>query len=171
MDLYGNYKDLSFDAFGSPRLTLNILRQADVNELQNLNEDEMLKIKITKMKSDRTLKQNNLLWALISDIDKAINGVKSEKGRWDIYTQGIENLGVEYEDVLIPKKSLKMFKRAFRACKVINEYDDKIHLRCFIGSSKFTKAQMAELIEYFLDMAINAQVTTVDYRKQYEELF
>lgn len=171
MKVKGRIKNLNYNIEGKPQVTFELERYLDINKIYEIKEDDLLNINISKAKKSRTLDQNNLLWAIISDIDKKINGIPSEISRWDLYIQGIEEAGVEFEDVLIPKKSLKIFKQAFRAYKILDEKEDKILLRCFLGSSKFDTKQMSNLIDYFLKKASELGVTTVDYKQEFERLF
>lgn len=171
MKLKGKLKDINYNKIGKPRITLELERYLDINEINDINEDDLLNIKISNARKSRTLEQNNLLWAIIGDIDKKINGLPSEESRWQLYIQGIEEVGAEYEDILIPSKSLNIFKSAFRAYKVLEKKDNQILLRCFVGSSKFDTKQMGDLIDYFIKMASEAGVTIIDYRAEYERLF
>lgn len=171
MELRGEIKGISYNLAGKPLITFEIDRMADVNNIPTLEKDEKLKIKITKQGSNRTLYQNNLMWAIIAEIDAKENGIPSEDGRWDIYTLGIENKGVEYEDYLIPQKALKAIKKGYRATRVLENYGDDVLVRCFIGSSRFNKSQMGELIDYFIRYAGELNIPLTDYRHQYEELF
>ena len=156
---------------GKPLITFEIDRMADVNDITKLEQNERLKLKITKQGSNRTYLQNNLMWAIIAEIDAKENGIPSEDGRWDIYTLGIESMGIEYEDYLIPKEALKAIKKGYRATRVIAEYTEQYQVRCFIGSSRFNKKQMGELIDYFLRYAEELEIPLYDYRVQYNELF
>ncbi|MGF0095029.1 hypothetical protein ACQRC6_01195 [Peptoniphilus sp. SGI.035] len=171
MKVKGRLKNLNYNIEGKPQVTFELERYLDINKIYEIKEEDLLNINISKAKKSRTLDQNNLLWAIISDIDRKINGIPSEIFRWDLYIQGIEEAGIEYEDVLIPQKSLKIFKQAFRAYKILGEKEDKILLRCFLGSSKFDTKQMTNLIDYFLKKASELGVTIVDYREEYERLF
>lgn len=171
MELRGEIKGLSYNLEGKPLITFEIDRMADINRLTELNQNERLKLKITKQGTNRTIYQNNLMWGIIAEIDRVENGIPSEDGRWDIYTYGIEYMGIEYEDYLIPKEALKAIKKGFRATRVIEEYEDKYRVRCFVGSSRFNKKQMGELIDYFIRYAGELNILLADYRNQYEELF
>ena len=111
MELRGEIKGISYNLAGKPLITLEIDRMADVNKIPTLEKDEKLKIKITKQGSNRTVYQNNLMWGIIAEIDRVENGIPTEEGRWDIYTYGIEYMGIEYEDYLIPKEALKAIKK------------------------------------------------------------
>ena len=171
MELRGEIKGISYNMQGKPLITFEIDRMADVNNISTLEKDEKLKIKITKQGSNRTVYQNNLMWGIIAEIDRAENGVPTEEGRWGIYTYGIEYMGIEYEDYLIPKAALKAIKKGFRATRVIEDMGEQLQVRCFVGSSRFNKSQMADLIEYFIRYAGELNIPLADYRSQYEELF
>ena len=171
MELRGEIKGISYNLAGKPLITFEIDRMADVNNILTLEKDEKLKIKISKQGSNRTVYQNNLMWGIIAEIDRAENGMPTEEGRWDIYTYGIEYMGIEYEDYLIPKAALKAIKKGFRATRVINDLGEQLQVRCFVGSSRFNKSQMGELIDYFIRYAGELNIPLVDYRNQYEELF
>lgn len=171
MKLKGRLKNLNYSLEGKPQVTFELERYLDINKIGEIKGDDLLNINISNVRKSRTLDQNNLLWAIISDIDKKVNGIPSEISRWDLYIQGIEEAGVEFEDVIIPKKSLKIFKQAFRSYKILDEKDDKILLRCFLGSSKFDTKQMTNLIDYFLKKASEVGVTIIDYTKEFERLF
>lgn len=171
MELRGEIKSISYSLAGKPLITFEIDRMADAILIPTLEKDEKLKIKISRQGSHRTLYQNNLMWGIIAEIDRVENGIPSEDGRWDIYTLGIENMGIEYEDYLIPKEALKAIRKGFRATRVVEEYEDKYQVRCFIGSSRFNKKQMGELIDYFLRYAQELEIPLIDYRAEYNRLF
>ena len=171
MELRGEVNSISYNMQGKPLITFEIDRMADVNNIATLQKDEKLKIKISKQGSNRTLYQNNLMWGIISEIDRVENGIPTEEGRWDIYTYGIEYMGIEYEDYLIPKAALKAIKKGFRATRVIEDMGEQLQVRCFVGSSRFNKSQMADLIEYFISYASELGVTLSDYRDEYNNLF
>ena len=171
MDLRGNIQDISFSMTGEPLITFKLDRTARTNEIFEYDKEQALKLKITKTGNHRTVRQNNLMWAILTDIDKGLNGHPTENGRWEIYTMGIEELGVEYEDVKVEIKAVEVFKTQFRKCRVIEEYRDYVILRCFIGSSKFNKKQMGELIDWFIRYASKMQIPIIDYRNEWESMF
>lgn len=171
MDLRGTIQDISFSFTGEPLVTFKLNRTAATNEILDYDKEQPLKLKISKAGNSRTLRQNNLMWKIINDIDNGLNGYQTESGRWDIYTTGIEELGVEYEDYKIPAKSVEIFKKSFRKCRVIEEYGEEVILRCFTGSSKFNKKQMGELIDWFIRYAAELQIPIIDYRNEWNDLY
>lgn len=171
MKLKGKLTNLNYSLEGKPQATFELERYLDINRIAELEGIDLLNLNISNARKSRTLDQNNLLWAIISDIDKKINGIPSELTRWDLYVAGIEEAGVEYQDIQIPKKSLNIFKKVFRAYKILDEKDDEIILRCYVGSSQFDTKQMGDLIDYFIKKATDVGVTIVDYRAEFERLF
>lgn len=171
MKLKGRLKNLNYSLEGKPQATFELERYLDINRIGEIEEEDLLNLNISNARKSRTLDQNNLLWAIISDIDKKINGIPSEVTRWDLYVAGIEEAGVEFQDVQIPKRSLGIFTQAFRAYKILDEKDDQILLRCYVGSSKFDTKQMGNLIDYFIKKASEVGVTIVDYKAEFERLF
>lgn len=171
MELRGIVKELAYNNAGKPIIKLEIDRLADVNNVRNLKIDERYKIRLNQQGNNRTLEQNNLLWGIIADIDKKQNGVGTETGRWDLYTYGIEQMGIEYDDYLIPANAIEIMRSGCRALRILEDLGDFLMVRCFTGSSKFNKAQMGELIDYYLRMASDLGIPLVDYREQYNELF
>lgn len=171
MKLKGKLTNLNYSLEGKPQATFELERYLDINRIVELEGIDLLNLNISNARKSRTLDQNNLLWAIISDIDKKINGIPSELTRWDLYVAGIEEAGVEFQDIIIPKKSLNIFKKAFRAYKILDEKENEIILRCYIGSSQFDTKQMGDLIEYFIKKATDIGVTIVDYRAEFERLF
>lgn len=171
MKLKGKLKNINYSMEGKPQITFELERYLDVNKISEISEEDLLNINVSNARKSRTLDQNNLLWAIISDIDKKVNGIPSEASRWDLYIQGIEEVGAEFEDIEIPSKSLRIFKGAFRAYKILDEKDDRILLRCFVGSSKFDTKQMGDLIDFFIKKASELGITIIGYRMEYMNLF
>ena len=149
------------------RLDKNLLTEKEIEDAKQ----KRTKIKILKDGQGRTLQQNALMWKIISDIDEGVNGIPTEDGRREIYTMGIEQLGVEYEDFLILSHAVDFFKKNFRRCRIIDYIDDRVLLRCFTGSSKFNKKQMGELIDWFIRFAARLEIPILDYQDEWEVLF
>ena len=170
MELKGKIKEITYNKKGIPNLYIELERTKDINKIDEIEQEE-IKIKITPVKNSRTLRQNNLLWQIITDIDIEQNAIPTEEGRWEIYTRAIEELGAEYEDIILDTKAIKMIKNKFRATKILAEKNGKTLIRCFIGSSNFNKKQMAQLIDYLLDQAQKLNIPIIDYTIEYQNIF
>ena len=151
MKLKGKVLGKSFSDRGNPIINVEVARVGDYKDVDLLNE-EYHDITIKKSKG-RSLEQNSMMWGVIAQIDKYLNGYPTEDGRWDIYLYGLEMAGVEYEDYSIPPEAVKILKESFRKCRVIDEDGDHVIIRCYTGSSKLNKGQMADLITFFINWA------------------
>lgn len=159
---------MSYD--GKPMVTFEFNRVKDVNDLIKLDFKLDYNIDIKKGGS-RSILQNNLMWAIITDICKVMYGRITEENRWEVYTYGIEQAGVEYEDYEVKREAIKIMQRGCRASRIIEEYEDTVIIRCFTGSSRFNKKEMGELIDWFLDYAAKSNIPIIDYRTQYLEIY
>lgn len=171
MELRGKVNNLSYSLDGKPILSLEIQRMADANSITKLKPDSLYKIKLNEQGSNRTLYQNNLMWAILSDIDAKINGVMSEDGRWKLYIDALEFMGVDYQDLIIPREALDIVKQGCRTTKILEENGNQLLVRCFTGSSKFNKKQMGEIIDYLIRQASDLGIEIQDYSAEYDWLF
>lgn len=121
-------------------------------------------VEIKEIKSKRSAEQNRLMWALLSEIDKAINGERSNDA-WSIYCDCLERAGACFEFIIAPLASESSLNRAFRAVRLMEEVNIAQGVfKCYYGSSKMDTKEMSNLIECVLDMAEEAGVST-DYYK------
>ena len=171
MELRGKLAQVAYTVDGKPSIRLDLERMGDINKIAEMDPEQRVKIKITELGKSRTNLQNALMWAIISDIDRAENGIPTEKGRWKIYLHGLESIGVEFEDLIIRTENVEYFTDKYRTCRVLNEFDGKSYVRCYIGSSRFTKAQMSELIDGFIRHAAEYKIPTIDYIAERERIF
>ena len=96
------------------------------------------------------------MWALIGEIDKARNGDRSNDD-WDIYLEALVRAGAKFTHLLVEPEAESMLRDSFRAIQLIRriKIGEKIFndYKCFYGSSKLDKKEMADVIETILDMA------------------
>lgn len=134
-------------------------------ELEELELDQYYTVDIIKFKDARTKKQNKLMWELIHKIAEKYG----EKNEWNIYINALERANVKYEYIMILPKAERLLKENFRAVKFIKkriENGVEFHVyKCFYGSSKFNKEEMANLINSILEMAVNVGINTAFYEE------
>lgn len=151
------------NAGGILQLNVDNIRHAEM--LNELTEDKTYSVEIKELKSARSIQQNKYLWALLAEIDKAVNGERSND-EWSIYIQALERAGAKYEYIGALPEAEELIKENFRAVKFIKKIDlngkDGNMYKCFIGSSKMDKAEMGMLIDTVLDMAEEIGIET-DY--------
>lgn len=158
MKLNANYSRKSYNEKGDIELTLTIPKQYHT-QIGKLDTERIYEIDIKERSNQRTLAQNNLIWALMNEIDKKENGLASESGVNDIYINLIKiaRIEVEYwqglEDM---KKALEGGR--YRVVDIVekrqsgNDVETCI-FACYLGSSSFDKKQLSDFVETILNYA------------------
>lgn len=155
MKIIGTLRD-KFRTTNGGVVTFDISNFRHVEELNNLEADKLYSIEIKEAKSKRSLQQNAYLWALLSEIDRAVNGERSND-EWSIYIDALERAGAKCEYIGALPETEQLLKENFRAIKFIKKIDlngvDGNMYKVFIGSSKMDSKEMGVLIDAVLDMA------------------
>lgn len=155
MKLVGNYSRVGRNEDNETELTLTI-RDNYKYLIQDLNKEDLYSITITKARDKRTEQQNKYMWALIGEIDKARNGDRSNDD-WEIYLEALVRAGAKFTHLLVEPEAESMLRESFRAIKFIRQIKKGTKVfndyKCFYGSSKMDKKEMADLIDTLLDMA------------------
>lgn len=117
-----------------------------------LEVDKMYSFDVKDYKSQRSLQQNAMMWAIINDISK-----ETGQDDMDIYITGLEHAKVKFDYIMALPITERELKKAFRAVKVMeNRNIDGKQLtvfKCFYGSSKMDTQEMTLLVEYFINLA------------------
>ncbi|WP_050636152.1 recombination protein NinB [Candidatus Stoquefichus sp. SB1] len=99
-----------------------------------IDESKKYKIDIAEYRSKRSLEQNSYMWALLTEIDKKINGGKANNPV-EIYIQCLERAHAKSNFYLCVEDGLDMLKRQFRATREIGKETingiDYINVECF----------------------------------------
>ncbi len=149
--------------------------QAAILAVQEMRSKELIEVIIKENKESRTLKQNRLLWSLISHISDVVNGSHIQEDRDYIYGLLLKNANVSYVDVeAIPEaqKSLEeQFRAVIRLSKPFSNDKGKMMqgFRCFIGSSQFNTKEMKELIEIAMDYAASLGIQVSEIKSLEQE--
>lgn len=155
MKLVGNFARSGKNEDLETEITLTI-RDNYKHLIQELNKEDLYSITISKARDKRTEQQNKYMWALIGEIDKARNGDRSNDD-WDIYLEALVRAGAKFTHLLVELEAETMLRESFRAIQLIRriKVGEKIFndYKCFYGSSKLDKKEMADVIETLLDMA------------------
>ncbi len=126
-----------------------------VNELEN-NEKQLI-LTLDYESKQRSNFQNSLLWGLLEEEAKFLNGGRKNNADYsaeNLYYEAINTYG---KDTLIavPDGVEKELKRVYRRVFIIDKFDKDgelwVKCRCVIGSSKYTPKEMSDLIEGVLD--------------------
>jgi len=114
---------------------------------------------IKEYKSKRSLEQNKFMWSLIHAI--ALETLNDE---WDIYIRGLEHCNQKAEYILALDTAEKHLKQAYRVVKKLDETRDVngkslTIFKCMLGSSKFNKAEFNKLLDYFIKLASELNIS------------
>ena len=117
--------------------------------------EKQLEIQIKEHRSQRSLEQNRLLWALLGKMAEAMSGNKRRVSSEECYCIMLEEANVKYDYMLALPEAEDMLRKTFRAIRKLDEREvngRKLNMyQYFIGSSKFNTKEMTELIEATLD--------------------
>lgn len=134
---------------------------------------EEITVEVKKKSSNRSLDQNALLWAMLSEIALHTAGSKEKRVVEQIYCAILEEAQAHYEYILAPKETEDGLRKAFRVIREIGQrevIDPKGNKRkgtlyqCFVGSSKYDTKEMTELIETALNKCAELGIDTSEVR-------
>ena len=131
-------------AFGSNTIIGSFEIRGNPEELEKYRDKDLdLEIKLHREK--RSIDANNMLWACLGDIAKALNA-----DPWDMYLYMLKRYGV-YVPMLVRAEAAKDMKRLYRETEEVGRriIDDEewVDLLCFIGSSNYNTAEFSHLLD------------------------
>lgn len=166
MKITAQFKGIMRDWDGNGIAQLFIPNIQHISMMRELEPEKTYSVELKEIRSKRSIEQNRLLWALLHEIDIAINGERSND-EWDIYIEALEKAGAKYDYVGALPEAENALKENFRAIKFIKKIDlngkEGNMYKVFIGSSKMDTKEMSVLIDTVLDMAEDAGVETIYY--------
>ena len=128
--------------------------------------DETYKIEIKKVKSKKSLQQNNYAWAIMSEIAKSLDLYPDSEA---VYLQIVKmaKIQTEYIMALDDEGVVKSLKKAFRAVIKVDERDyngkQMAVYECCYGMSTFDKDDMIRFIDVLLDYATKNGISVDEY--------
>ena len=145
-----------------------------MNDLKDNNKE--LSVTVDYYKRHRTLDQNALMWALLTEFAYHLNG--GRKGgitEEDLYIQMLQKYG-QVKFILIKEEAVESLRNDFKDIVVINKGlkykgESYAEVKCIIGSSNeiYDTKRMAELIDGILDEMAEAGVETANKRDLEEQ--
>jgi hypothetical protein len=153
--------------FGADEVTFEI----EPHQVRWLSDykDKTLTIEVKEYKSSRTLRQNSLLWALISEMDIAQNGRATADGEMEIYCAIIRNARIKTLTYEMTSAAYEhtVKQGIFRHIEVLDhdEYYDRMTVRCYLGTSTFDTKEMTDFIESALDYAAKLGINLMEYKE------
>ena len=114
-----------------------------------------LEIEVKAHKSQRSLEQNRLLWALLGKMAVAMSGKKTKISSEECYCIMLEEANVTCDYLLALPEAEQALRQSFRVIRKVGEREvngKTLNLyQYFVGSSKYNIQEMTELIEAVLD--------------------
>lgn len=119
------------------------------------NNKKALNISLEFAKKKRTIDQNAMLWALLTELAKGRNGGrKGDISTEDVYYEMLNRYGID-TIVAVKEGAEKELLKAYKKVYVIDKYKQGktvwTKCRCVVGSSNYTTVEFSNLIEGLLD--------------------
>lgn len=110
-----------------------------------------MRIAVHKWKEERTLAQNNFLWACIGDIAR----VTQNHNKWQIYIEMLKRYG-KFTHILVHPTAVERFKQEWREVEDLGEVKTENgmiahQLRVYYGSHLYTTEEMSNLLNGVID--------------------
>lgn len=145
-------------------ITIEIPKNS-VDEMEKFRPNEYVTIEIKKPKDKRTLKQNAFIWEIIHQIDRKVNGFKTDE--FSIYKELIKESKIKCIFIQTVEEAKKELEATFRYVEEIekrnSEKGQSVLYRCYYGTSKFTKQEMTDFIEALIDRAYKEGIDICNY--------
>ena len=150
------------------QITLDLHTYQDMTEF--LAKD--LEIEIKEWKANRTKRQNSLLWKVIGDTDKHINGRRSEEGSMTIYKQMLKMAHIMPTPLETLESQKELLETVFRLVEVRERRTsakgvNTVVFVCYRGSSQMKIDEFSDLIETAFDYAEKAGLNSDKYREEW----
>lgn len=153
----GRYVRRQFDESGKAELVIEVGGGLSRKTIDELEKGKEYRVQMTEIKARRTIQQNNLMWKLIDEIAE-----KTAHDPEDIYCLCLEKAGAKYEYIAALPEAESTLRKAFRTIKLMNSFEHKDktfnQYKCFIGSSKLTTSEMAQLLDVVIQTAAENDV-------------
>lgn len=148
--------------------------------LMALEEHKMGKtdVEIKAFKSQRSLEQNRMLWALLGKMAEAVSGKNTKTTTEECYCAMLEETNAAYEYLLALPETENELRSVFRVIRKVDEREVNGKIlnmyRCYKGSSNYDTKEMTKLIETTLDKLAEMGIYDSEIeqlRSEYEKYF
>lgn len=129
----------------------------------------LINMELSEIRDKRTIEQNRLMWMLLDRMASAQAGGGGTASPWGCYLDMLAEFGQKHDIIKAPVSSLDTLRRAYRVVEMLELLDDnQCIVRCGMGSSTFSTAEMHYFIERIFDrladMGVDDATTTKMYR-------
>lgn len=122
-------------------------------------QDKEVEATIKEFKTNRSIEQNEMLWAIVRSISDKINHSHREEDMMNIYKTLLERANIKREYIRTYRAAKNILDDNFRAVLEvpnslkIENGKETVGFWVYYGSSKFNTKEMSELIEIAMDLA------------------
>lgn len=160
------FHSVSKDLEGNLIVSFKIEDKPNILEKLNKLKDLLLILDLKIFKKHRSLDANAYFWQLCDKIGKSIGNDKDT-----VYLMMLQGAGV-FLDVEIPPEGYEKLERSYRLCETLYEfldpietiygiqYQEKMKVRCYLGSHTYDSQEMADLISYTVNTANDLGIDT-----------
>lgn len=129
--------------------------------------DGELRVSFKENKESRTIKQNNLLWKLISLISDEVNGSHTESEVNHLYKMFIKEANIAFDYVATTEEIAEKLRDIYR----VVDFSGDVYLqngkqikayKLYRGSSQFDTKEMSDFIDVILRHASELGIDTVE---------
>ena len=165
----GYYTRKNIDEEGNIELVFTLKNFADIEIAKELVKGTCYRLKVSEVRSHRSLQQNKYLWSLLEEIAEAENGERyTTDDVWACYIEALERANAKFEYIQIVREGIPLLKANFRVIKEMQSFTNEkgneiVTLKVFYGSSQLDVKEMAKLIDMVLDMATERGITLKAY--------
>lgn len=155
---YNNNYELSFPVDNVSKFAVKQL----MNAVQQ--NKKTLQISVDYVTKERTLNQNRLMWGLLQEFAFHQNGGRKGGGNEEeLYYKALAKHGIS-QFLMVEDCALETLQQAYKHVTKIDKFtsNGKVYwqCKCLLGSSRYTTAQMADLIDGILDDMAEAGINS-----------
>ena len=155
-----------------------ILNSPNAVEQANELPKGICEVEVNRVRRDRTVNQNAMLWKLIGDISMAEYGKRTAETDMTIYRHILKNAGAKVEVLIIRTNALPEFFRRtgdlFRAYVIGRQFNTKdgeqmTQIYAYYGTSTMDTTEMGRVIDETLAYASEMGLDVEYWRSQFND--
>jgi hypothetical protein len=128
-------------------------------QLYNDLKDKEIHATLKEFKSSRSIDQNDMLWAIITQVSDKVNGSHQEQDLMNVYGTLLQRANIKREYIRTLVQARDILEQSFRAVlevpnsRKIENGKETVGFWVYYGSSTFDTREMTQLIDVALDIA------------------
>ena len=168
----GNLRDLSFNRDGTVNVTVTV--DSEFVKVYDALKDVPVNVEIKKASKARSQDVNSFMWALCSDIGKAMTPPLAKE---DVYRMAIKAVGI-YTHVAVPAWQVKTLRQRWESngtgwfMEIVDDFAiGSKWVRLYYGTSTYTADEIKPVVEWLKDQCEQMQIPIPLGKKEEQELY